>query len=265
MLNIKDKPEYYALGNPEGSLSLATLWADMRPLLRSRTFRTWAGYNLLALAPNAVSFTAFLYLMDHVIRTGGLEATLADVVPMLVVFALLPFIARFIKKEGGKKAILWGSLPYALGHVWLFFTGSWLAVLLAYIPIMIGKYMMSTGQVPLSAALIDENERLTGTRKPGLIGALLALIAAPALSSQLMIYMGILEAFGYNSKAALQTEQAMLGIRIGTAIVPIAFLLLGLIPLLRFPIDRRKEEELSLYSLERRRGQVDDGAEEKED
>ncbi len=259
--NLKDRPSYYALGNPEGSLSLNTLWADIKPLLGSRTFRTWAGYNLLALAPNAVYFTAFLYLMDHVIKTGGLEATLADVVPMLVVFALLPLMARFIKKEGGKKAILWGSLPYVLGHVWLFFTGSWLMVLLAYIPIMIGKYLMSTGGVPLGAALVDENERLTGTRKPGLIGALLALIAAPALSSQLMIFMGILEAFGYRAKAPVQTAQAVLGIRVGTAIVPIVFVLLGLIPLLRFPINREMEEELSQYSQQRRRGGAADAEE----
>lgn len=252
--NLEDRPAYYAHGNIEDSFNLRTLWADIRALAGSRTFRAWAGYNLLALAPNAVYFTAFLYLMDHVIKTGGLEATLADTVPMLVVFALLPFVAKFVKKEGGKKSILIGSLPYVLGHVWLFFTGSWVAVLLAYIPIMLGKYMMSTAGAPLSAALIDENERLTGTRKPGLIGALLALIAAPALSSQLMIFMGILEAFGYDNKAAVQTEQAMLGIRVGTAIVPIVFVLLGLIPLLRFPINKAAEEELSQFSLERRRG-----------
>lgn len=252
--NLEDRPEYYAHGNIEESFNLATLWADVRALFGSRTFRAWAGYNLLALAPNAVYFTAFLYLMDHVIRTGGLEATLADTVPMLVVFAFLPLIAKFIKKNGGKKSIFIGSVPYIIGHVWLFFTGSWLAVLLAYIPIMMGKYMMSTAGAPLYAALVDENEQLTGTRKPGLIGALMALIAAPALSSQLVLFMGILTAFGYDNKAAVQTEQAMLGIRVGTALVPIAFVLVGLIPLLRFPINQAREEELSRFSQERRRG-----------
>lgn len=255
LANLRERPGYYAHGNPEGGLNLLTLWQDVRALMGSRTFRTWAGYNLLALAPNAVYFTAFLYLMDHVIRTGGLEATLADTVPMLVVFALLPLMARFVKGQGGKRAILWGSLPYILGHVWLFFTGSWLAVLLAYIPIMLGKYLMTTGAAPLGAALVDENERLTGTRKPGLVGALLALIAAPALSSQLMIFMGILESFGYDKEAPVQSAQAMLGIRVGTALVPIVFVLLGLIPLLRFPIGREKEEELSEFSQQMRRGE----------
>ncbi len=257
LYNLKEKPEYYAHGTPDDGLNLASLWDDIKVLLKSRAFRAWAGYNLLALAPNAVYFTAFLYLMDHVIRSGGLEATLADVVPMLVVFALLPLMAKFIKRQGGKRAIFWGSVPYIIGHIALFISGSWLAVLLSYVPIMLGKYLMSTGSAPLGAALVDENERLTGVRKPGLIGALLALIAAPALSTQLMIFMGILEGFGYNKDLAVQTEQAMLGIRVGTAIVPIIFVVLGLIPLIFFPIDRQKEEELSQYSQQRRRGGQD--------
>ena len=261
--NLEDRPEYYAHGNIEDSFNLKTLWGDIRTLFASRSFRSWAIYNLLALAPNAVYFTAFLYLMDHVIKTGGLEATLADTVPMLVVFAFLPLMAKFIKKVGGKKSIFIGSVPYALGYVWLFFTGSWLSVLLAYIPIMMGKYMMSTAGAPLYAALIDENERLTGTRKPGLIGAVMALIAAPALSSQLMIFMGILTAFGYDSLAKVQTEQAMLGIRVGTALVPIVFLLVGLIPLLFFPINKEKEEDLSQFSQERRRGAIQEETETK--
>lgn len=254
LYNLKEKAEYYAHGTPEDSLHLATLWEDIKVLFKSRAFRAWAGYNLLALAPNAVYFTAFLYLMDHVIHSGGLEATLADVIPMLVVFALLPFMAKFIKNQGGKRAIFWGSLPYIIGHLTLFISRNWLAVLLSYIPIMIGKYLMSTSSAPLGAAIVDENERLTGIRKPGLIGALLALIAAPALSTQLMIFMGILEGFGYNKDLAVQSEHAMLGIRFGTAIVPIIFVILGLIPLVFFPINQQKEEELSRFSQQMRRG-----------
>lgn len=254
LANLKEKPEYYAHGTAEDGLNLSTLWGDIKVLFKNRSFRAWAGYNLLALAPNTVYFTAFLYLMDHVIRTGGMEATLADVVPMLVVFALLPLMAKFIKRQGGKRAIFWGSLPYIIGHAALFISGSWLSVLLAYIPIMIGKYMMTTASAPLGAALVDEDERLTGVRKPGLISALLTLIAAPALSTQLMIFMGILEFFGYNKDLPVQTERAMLGIRVGTAIVPIVFVILGLIPLIFFPINRQKEEELSRFSQQMRRG-----------
>lgn len=258
LFKLEDKASFYSAGDQEGGLNLKSLRQDTRELFRMKSFRSWAVYNLLALAPNAVYFTAFLYLMDHVIRSGGFEATLADTLPMLVVFAFLPLIGKYVKQKGGRRAIFVGSLPYALGHLALFFTGSWVSVLLCYIPIMMGKYMMGTGGAPLSAALIDENERLTGTRKTGLITSLLALIAAPAISTQLMIYMGILQLFGCDATAKVQSAQAMLGIRVGTALVPIAFLAVGLIPLIFFPIDRAKEEELSRFSEQRRRGQPEE-------
>lgn len=252
LFSLKDKPSYYAVGNAEGGLNLPTLWTDVKTLFKSRSFRTWAGFTMLALAPNTVYFTAFLYLMDHVVKAGGMEATLADALPMLVVFLALPLIAKVIKKQGSKRSIIWGMAPFIAGHIALFFCRHWLSVLLAYIPIMIGKYMMSTASAPLAAAMIDENEQQTGIRKTGLINALLTLLAAPAMSTQLMLFMGILTAFGFDAKSSQQTAHAVLGIRIGTAIVPIVFVLAGLIPLLRLPIDRGREEELSLFSQQRR-------------
>lgn len=102
---------------------------------------------------------------------------------------------------------------------------------------------------------LDGMETILDPKKP------LTLIAAPAVSTQLMIYMAILAFFGYDAKAPVQTAQAMMGIRIGTALVPIAFLLVGLIPLIFFPINRDKEAELSAYSEARRRGGQEDAIE----
>ena len=253
--NIRDKPAYYKLGSQEGDIRYETLKEDILGIFRMRSFWTWAGYTLLALAPNTVYFTAFLYFMDHVIRTGGLQATIADTLPMLVVFAFLPLLGRVVKKKGSKRSILWGVLPYIAGYGLLFFSRDWVMVTLCYIPIMMGKYLMTTAGTPLSAALIDENEQLTGTRKTGLIGALLTLIAAPALSIQQMLLLGIMEAYGYNGDLAVQSASAMLGIRIGTAVVPIVFALLGMIPLLLHPVSQQREEALSAFSRDRRRGE----------
>jgi GPH family glycoside/pentoside/hexuronide:cation symporter len=66
--------------------------------------------------------------------------------------------------------------------------------------------------------------------------------------------MGIIKYFGYNEHATLQSASAMVGIRIATAIVPIIFCLIGMIPLKIFPYDREKEQELSRFSENRRRG-----------
>lgn len=252
---LKERPEMYAVGNAElNSINLRTLWADVRSILRMKAFWTWFFYGLLAMAPSGIYFTAFLYLMDHVIRSGGLQATLADTVPMLIVFAVLPVIGTLVKRLGGKRSIYLGLLPYMLGYALLFFARNWWQVLLCYTPIMFGKYLTGTAGGPLGAAIIDENEMQTGTRKTGLFGAVSAILAAPVASLQMIIYMGILKYFGYDQNAELQSNQAMLGIRIATALVPIAFALLGMIPLAFFPYDRAREQELSDYSEQRRRG-----------
>lgn len=117
---------------------------------------------------------------------------------------------------------------------------------------------MSTANAPLAAALIDENEEMTGERRPGLINALLALLAAPAVSSQLAIFMWIISYYGYNADLSVQTASAMHGIRLATCIIPIVFVLIGIIPLIFFPIDKQREAELSAYS-ESRRHDLSDG------
>lgn len=254
VLKLKDRPEYYRHGNDQTAIRFGTLRRDLSDILRMPAFRSWMLYSIFALAPAGIYFTAFLYFMDHVIRTGGLEATLVDTLPMLVVFALLPLLGRTVKRIGGKGSIYIGFLPYIIGHALLFFVQSWIGALIAYVPIMIGKYLVTTANAPLGAAIIDENEQQTGVRKTGLFSSISALLGAPVASVQLMLFMAIINYAGYVPGAASQSATAMLGIRIATAAVPIAFALLGLIPLFFFPYDRQREEELSRFSEEARRG-----------
>lgn len=238
----------------ENTINLKTLWRDIRSILRMKAFWAWFFYSLTALAPSGIYFTAFLYYMDHVIRADGLQTTIADTLPMLVVFAVYPILGNIVKRSGGRKSILFGMVPYIVGYILLFLSRTWWHVLVAYIPIMLGKYLAETGAMPLGAAIIDENEMLTGTRKTGLFGAVMAILSAPVSGLQLIIFMGILKWFGYNENALLQSAEAMLGIRIATAVIPILFCVVGIIPVLLFPYHKQKEQELSDYSEAQRRG-----------
>ena len=260
---LRETPEMYEKGNGAlQSINLQTLWQDVRSILRMRAFWTWFFYGLTALAPSGIYFTAFLYYMDHVIRADGLQTTVADTVPMLVVFAVYPILGSLVKRFGGKHAIFSGMLPYIAGYALLFFARTWWQALLAYTPIMVGKYLAETAAAPLGAAIIDENEMLTGTRKTGLFGAVSAILAAPVSGLQLMIFMGILKVTGYDEQASVQAAGAVQGIRAATALIPIAFCLAGMLPLKLFPYDREKEQQLSLFSLKRRRGEPDSPKEE---
>lgn len=250
---LRDPPELYEKGDGgEVVMTAARLRQDMASVVRMKAFRALFGHGLTFLAPMGIYFTAFLYFMDDVIRSTGTQATIADIGSMLVVVALLPLTARMVKRIGSRTSLWLAALPYITGLALLFVATEWYHVLGCYILIMSGRYIVSTSTVALDAALIDDNERLTGIRKAGSIASLRALLTAPVAGAQMMIYMAILSAGGYDIGAAVQTPEAQDAIRFATAGVPILFAVVGLVPLLFLPYTREREMELSAWSQERR-------------
>lgn len=252
-LKLKDPPELYEQGDAGSqAITWQQLKADAASILRMRAFWSWFVYGMTALAPMGMYFTAYLYFMDHVIQSTGTQATISDTGSMVVVLLLLPLVARVITRIGSRTSVFLGMIPYIAGLAGLFWVSQWWQVLICYVVLMSGRYMMSTAGVPLEAALIDDNERATGTRKTGSFAALKALMAAPVTGSQMAIYMAIISAYGYDQLAQTQDATAQFGIRLATAGVPIAFCILGAIALLFLPYSKAKEVELSRFSESQR-------------
>ncbi|MPV51162.1 hypothetical protein GCG21_14345 [Pseudactinotalea sp. HY160] len=252
-LALKDPPELYERGDAgDQALTWAQFRADARSIMRMRAFWAWFAYGTTALAPMGMYFTAFLYFMDHVIRSTGTQATITDTGSMILVLAALPLFARMIKRVGSRASIFAGMVPYIGGLAGLFWASEWWHVLLCYFVLMSGRYIMSTAAIALEAALIDDNERLTGTRKTGSFTSLKAIMSAPLIGTQTTIFMFIIAAAGYDQHAELQSASAQAGIRFATAGVPILFAVLGIVALCFLPYTRSVEAELSEYSRARR-------------
>ncbi|MDT0157861.1 MFS transporter [Microbacterium sp. ARD32] len=253
LVKLKDPPELYEKGDAgDEHASLRQLRSDAASILRMRSFWAWFCYGITATAPMGMYFTAFLYFMDHVIRSSGTEATITDMGSMIVVLVLLPLYARMIKRIGSRTSVYVGMLPYVVGLGALFLVTEWWQVLLCYVVLMSGRQIMMTAGAPLEAALIDENERLTGTRKTGSFTALRAILSAPLIGTQTALFLWLISAFGYDQNAQVQTEAAQFGIRFATAGVPIIFVLLGAVALAFLPYSRTVEADLSEYSRSRR-------------
>ena len=254
-LMIEDKEEYYLTGDSsEVEMSYETLKEDVLSFARMREFWAFFTFKAITFGPQAIYFTVFLYYMDYVIKSTGFQATLADVLPMLLLFAIYPLIGKKIKDIGVKSSLLMVILPYIIGYVILYTSQTWYVVLLSYIPILLGRLVNETVQYPIGGMIIDENERLTGVRKPGLFSAVNSILFAPLSGIQLVLFMTIIDQFGFRNGGVEQSARAIQGIRIAGALVPIIFVLVGVIPILLLPINLEKENELSEYSIERRSG-----------
>lgn len=254
---IKDKPEMYQnINTADTHLSPKQAWKESIEILKEKPFLTYLLFYITARGAIEYYFTPFLYYMDHVVNASGVVATIADVIPGLIMLALLPYISSLIKKKGSKKVILMSYVPAMLGFGGLLFIKHAWASVICYTFIVLSLNMVQTAGVVVSGALIDDNEKETGIRKTGLVGGLFSLIATTLTSVQSIVFTNVISFFGYDGDAAVQSERAIMGLRIGTGLVPIIFAVIGLIPLLIFPFNKEKEDELSRFSKEARRSEV---------
>ena len=230
------------------------IWYESWSIIRTRPFLTYVIFASVVLGPVRFYFTPFLYYMDHVLRVDGITATIIDVTTHVAVLLLLPLIGRIARKLGTKHSVYWGIIPAALGYTIVFFTRSPVMAWLGYYFIVLTVNYLGTVTSPMGSLVIDDNERRTGIRKTGLFNGLFALFVTAFSGLQTVIFTGIISSFGYDGTQRSQSDSAVLGIRIATAVIPLAAYIIGLIPIKLYPFDKAAEEAISAFSNNARRG-----------
>lgn len=248
MKGIKDKPEIYQNIKVEEHKSFKEIVIETLKILKTRPFLTYLLFYITARGAMQYYYTPFLYYMDDVVNASGLVASIADTIPGLLMLALLPLVSSFIKKIGSKRVVLIAYIPAILGFAGLLFINKAWESVICYCCIVLSLNMVQTAGVTMGGALVDDDEMRNGIRRTGMVNGIFSLFATTLTSIQSLVFTNVISAYGYDGTAEVQTARAVLGIRIGTAAVPIIFLILGLIPLLLFPIGKEKEKELSEFT-----------------
>jgi GPH family glycoside/pentoside/hexuronide:cation symporter len=256
--NLKDKAEMYKhdVQSEEGEF-FSYFRDSAKDALRSRAFIAFVLFQILGRGPMMFYFTPFLYLMDHVFGFSGLQATLVDVIPGISMLIMVPFLGRYVKNVGMKRSSIVSSFPAAVGFLSLLFVQNFWQVLLSYIVIIAGSQIGGLIGRPMLGAIIDEDEQSTDVRKAGLFTGLNALITIPISGIQAAIFTSLIGFYGFESGAAIQSASALQGIRVGAGLIPFVFVLLGIIPMAFSPITLEKERELSEFSDQRHRLDID--------
>lgn len=261
---LKDKKEMYEAENKEIDERkgiFGDLFDNGKAILKSRSFVTYILYQLISRGPKFFYFTPFLYMMDYVLRLKGIEATVVDIIPGIILFLVIPFATKFIKKTGLKNATILATIPGAVGFLAIYFIGNFWQAVIAYVVMYIFTSIAAMTHTPILGAIIDEDEQNTGIRKAGLFNGMNALLTIPVSGIQAAIFTAILSYYKFAAGSETQGALAIQGIKLGAGLIPFIFTLVGIIPLFFFPINKVRQEELSKFSVAQRNKKPDSDAE----
>ena len=187
-------------------------------------------------------------MMDYVLRLNGGQATIVDVLPGLIMFVCAPFIGQASKRFGVRKVGIYSAVPLALAFLSLFLIQNMWQAILAYTAVIVLSQFPNIIHVPMLGAIVDDDEQRTGNRKAGLYTGLNALLTIPVGGMHTVMFTSILAAYTFVSGSEVQSEQAILGIRIGASVIPFVSVLVAMVPMWFSPITLHKEHELSIFS-----------------
>lgn len=205
----------------------------------------------------------FIYLVYPIFQTGFLyyvEYILVDEVIFIFILALifgiiigLVLSLRNIATWRPKKTMMINLSIIIIGFLVLFIIG--LNSIFSPIPAFIAGIGFAGSMVSNPVLLgdaIDNDELITGKRREAIYGGVNALVNKPAISISNLIFLSLLDIYGFVEGVQVQSENALNGLLIAFALIPAVFLFLSLISLKFFPLDgeqweKKKSEIFALH------------------
>ncbi|MEE9377693.1 MAG: MFS transporter [Candidatus Lokiarchaeia archaeon] len=212
--------------------------------IKKRGFIIYTIFTFMVVYVSSAIYSQVSFFVQDVLNVSG-DNILSSLPIFVFILASLigyPIGMLFNKKYGGKKAIIYLSFVPIGGLILLTFISDFIAsnILLFLIGIGYAGVMLL---VPiLIMDLIDEDELETNLRREGAYFGSTSLFTKPAQSIAAAFAGLILVLTGYNQEGVIQTEFAKFGIKLNIGLIPAIFWIIGIIVLLKFPIDGSTKE-----------------------
>ena len=246
---LKENEEMFKreIESEEGKL-VSDLKEHAKDLMKSKSFKTYILYQIIGKGATIPLFTLLLYMADYVLGFTGIQTTLVDLIPGLIMFLFVPLIAKWAKRWGFRKLILYATIPLAISYMGLYWVKGFWITLIVYVFVIIFTNVANVVHSTALGSIIDEDEQKTGKRKAGLYNGINQLLTIPVGGLHTLMFTTILGIYGFVSGTETQSVRAQTGIRLATSFIPALFLILGMIPLFFFPITKEVEDQLSEFS-----------------
>ena len=209
-------------------------------------------YILHTMAVVVISATTIYYFKYYIQREDHIGTIFLTLLGTAIVF--IPFWVTVSKKIGKKLSYNSGMIVFALAILVLFFMGPERLGIMYAITALAGAGFSTFFTLPWAIVpdTIEYHESQTGRRDEGIFYGIWSF--GPKVGSALAsLFIGVALSFaGYIPNAALQSESALLGIRITLSVVPSAVIVAGIAIMSFYPITQELYEEI-VRGLEKER------------
>lgn len=247
-LGTREKAEYQEQKQP-------AIKESVLAAVKNKPFLYAAGVFLLGLVALDITQSTLLYFLKYHMH---LEENYDLVFGLLFVAALLSFpLWNWVASRWDKKrAVILGMIFLAVSiTVMGFMRPEWglpiLLVFSALVGIGLGAVQVLTWAMIPDAVEWDELQ--TGQRHEGMFYSLVQTLRKIGSSLSLPFVLLMLEWTGYVANAPTQSRNTIFGIQSLIGPIPAVFLLLGIFLAMRYPLDRKRFDQLRADLAERRK------------
>jgi len=240
------------MGNIGGSLK--EIFDGFKEAFKSLPFRrlcisTFFIFNAFNTVAAFSFFIVVYYLFSGDAGAAGIWPTLfGSLGALITTFAVIPIVAWMSKKMEKKKAFLISQGISIIGYIMLWFLfvpGKPYMFIFALPFFSFGIGSLFVLMMSMTADVIDLDELNTGKRREGIFGAIywwmvkFGFAIAGGLSGLILTYVGF-----DSTPGAVQTEDAITGLRIFFSVVPIVGTVIAIIVMWNYSVSEERANEI---------------------
>ncbi|MCK5128800.1 MAG: MFS transporter [Clostridiales bacterium] len=199
---------------------------------------------IIMIAVNTLAATIFFYfeyyLMDAGLGTIGFGAA------FVAAILSMPLMAKIAKKKSNRFAYIMGVVIMCIGLLGVFFAGTSNILMTVVFLVLFGIGLATNYLCPwaMLANTIEHSQLKTGIRKEGTFyGAFFFVIKLSAALAGFIVGQ-VLQLGEYVANLANQAESALTSIRMLTTLIPVGFMIVGMIVLFLFTITGKQHDQM---------------------
>jgi GPH family glycoside/pentoside/hexuronide:cation symporter len=210
------------------------------------TFLVFNAFNTVA------AFTFFIvvyYLFNGDAAAAGLWPTLfGSIGALATTFLVIPIVTRMSKVMGKKRAFLVSQSISFVGYImlwFLFIPGKPYMFIFALPFFAFGIGSLFTLMMSMTADVIDLDELNSGLRREGVFGAIFWWMVKFGFAIAGLLSGLILSIIGFDADAAVQTEGAIIGLRLFFSGLPMLGTLIAILVMRNYDLTEERALEIS--------------------